>query len=181
MSISSGLYSISANIGFTINKTNVSLNDTGSSQGFGTSVQRSAIGTGANNFNEGYCAVRTLNANTSETLDLSGSLVNLLGETIAFARVYGLSIELLNTAQGGNTATSTSIAIGNANSNQFQGPLSANSTETVKNGGVWINALSQVEGTGWNVANNSSDNLKITNLDASNIAVYRIFIPGATS
>ncbi len=160
------------------------MNDTSASQAFGTSVTRASIGANnAGNFNEGYCALRTLGANNSENLDLSGSLVNLLGETITFARVYSISVENISYAAGGNNNTlggnATSISVGNAANNQWQGPLSANATETVKNGGVWINADNSA--AGWTVTNNSADVLMVKNNDANNAAVYRICLSGATS
>lgn len=61
---------------------------------------------------------RTLAANGTENLDLSGTLLNPLGVTVAAAEVVMAYFEVIT----GN------IIVGGAASNAFNGPLSANGT-----------------------------------------------------
>jgi hypothetical protein len=60
-------------------------------------VQQFTIGSGAaNRANKGYADVRTLNG--TETLDLSGSLTNGVGDTCAFTQVKFLYVRHLGTS-----------------------------------------------------------------------------------
>ncbi len=159
----------------TISKTKTGFNPTVSQQSYKSSVDYTSIGNGANAFDQLYQALRTINANTSETLDLYGSLVNDLNETINFVRIKSILIEMMNAAVN----SSTGILVGNSTNTQFNGPISANGTESVVKGGIYFNGRS--DATGWPVVNSSSDLLKIANADNTNAATYRITLIGATS
>ncbi len=172
MAINEGRFEVGVTISSSIARTKTGFRATSSGQGYGSSVALTSIGNGASAFDELYQAVRALAANTSETLDLNGSLVNDLGDTINFARIKTITLELLT------DTNSTSITAGNAATNPFVGPLGGTTpTETITNGGFWSNG--RKDATGWTVTNNSSDNFKIVNNDASNIATYRITLSGA--
>lgn len=153
-------------------KANTSLNSTSVSQNFSTTSTYTTLGAGANAINEEYIAVRTLAGGASENLDLAGSLTNFFGETITFARIKAISIELLT------TTTSTSIEVGGAAANQFVGPFgAANDTVEVLNGGAL--AMFSAGATGWTVTAGTGDQLKILNNDGANTATYRITLYGA--
>jgi hypothetical protein len=173
MAISSGGGSVIVSTGYNIARDRTSpLNPVKVEDGFNTAVLFSSIGSGAAAFNEIYCDIRTLAISTSETLDLYGSLLNPLGETINFARIKCIVVELLT------TTAAASITVGNAASNPWLGPLGGTTpTMQVRNGGAWASTCS--DATGWPVANGSTDNLKILNDSASAVATYRLTLIGA--
>lgn len=155
-------------------KTNTSLNSTSVSQSYTTSNSFATAGAGSGAINQEYMAIRTLAGAATEDLDFAGSLTNFFGETITFARIKSISIELLT------TTTSTSIEVGGAAATQWVGPFgAANDTVEVLNGGFV--AFSSSGATGWTVTAGSTDLLKILNNDASNTATYRITVFGSTS
>lgn len=175
MAITTASGSFALATSFKVVKANTSLNPTNSSQSFNTVLSFTSAGAGAGAFNEQYVAVRTLAGGATETLDLYGSLTNLVSETINFARIKYIGIELLT------TTTATSITVGNAASNGFVGPFgAATHTITIRNGGFWGVGCADATGLG-TVTNSSTDNLKIANNDGSNTATYRITLIGATS
>ena len=133
--------------------------------------------------------VRTLTASSNETLDLSGSLSNLVGDTsIAFARVKMILVELLSAAQttddGVVGTAATSILVGGAASNQAlagSGKMLADTSDKVRvlNGGFF--AWGAGTAAGVTVANASTDSLKVENEDGAVSAKYRITVWGASS
>lgn len=171
--IASGNASVTLSNRHSINKANSgSLNATAVEQNYSTTNQFTSIGAGALAFNEIYCAVRTLAGGASETLDLYGGLTNEIGDTINFARIKSISIELLT------TTTASSITVGNAASNPWTGPLGGTTpTITIRNGGFF--AASCSDATGFTVTNASADSLKVLNNDGSNTATYRLTLIGA--
>ncbi len=173
MAITSGSAQVTIGVGYDISKALTGRNPVRSQQQRNSSVKFTSIGNGVGAFDQVYDAVRTLGNAANETLDLSGSLVNDFGETVTFVRIKSLTIQL-------DSGGATSITVGNTATNPFFGPLSGSNTvaETIRAGGHWSNGGG--DATGWNVANNSSDNLKILNNDTNN-ASYRITVIGATS
>jgi hypothetical protein len=149
------------------------LQPTSTGQQFSSVLLFTGVGAGANDFDQIFCQERTLTASSSETLDLVGSLTDFAGNTINFARVKVIAIELptyLSAASG--------IKVGNATTHPFLGPLLGTTpTETVSNGGFWVNG--RTDATGWTVTSGTNDQLKLLNLDASNSAVYRITLFGS--
>lgn len=133
--------------------------------------------------------VRTLTASSNETLDLSGSLSSLVGDTsIAFARVKMICVELLSAAQttdDGEVGTAaTSILVGGAASNQAlagSGKMLADTSDKVRvlNGGFFCWAAGTAAGN--TVANASTDNLKVENEDGAVSAKYRITVWGGST
>src|SRR5688572_5224082 len=69
-------------------------------------------GAGANQINQIWSDTRTINASSSETLDLAGSLTNSFGATVTFARVKGIYIK----AASGN---SNNVHVGGNGANDF--------------------------------------------------------------
>lgn len=139
------------------------------------------FGTSTNNVNQIYAAVRTLNANTAEDLDLYGSLTNPLGETISFATVKFVLLWLMgsaDTAPGDDTITGTAAASITIGGDASGAPLflgSNTNTLTVKNGGFLFHSQ---PGTGWTVTNSTADILQVNNDDLSLQAKYLIVVGG---
>jgi len=134
---------------------------------FPTLTQTITDGTAAGQANKVYRAYRTLTATTAETLDLSGSLTNFHGDTVAFTGIKSLTIAIV--APDG----SKKLTVGNAASNSFQGPLSASATQDVYYDMEWKNWSA----SGFGVANGSTDNLKISNPGATSV-IYCILALG---
>lgn len=118
-----------------------------------------------------YVAVRTLAAETAESLDLAGSLETPVGDAAVFAEVTGLFI----TAAAGNGGT---LTIGGAASNAFVGPFGDASDTIVLQPGQSFAVTNT--GAGWAVAAGTGDLLKIEN-DDDDAASYTIRILGRSA
>jgi hypothetical protein len=128
-----------------------------------------ATGTGANQANQVFSDQRTINASSSEELDLSGVLANVLGATIAFTAVKAILIRAL-------AANVNNVVVGNAAATQFLGGFgAAANTWSIPPGGFFF--VTAPAG-GWTVANASTDKLKIANSGAGTAVVYDIIVIG---
>ncbi len=176
MAIGSGNAMLGVSINFRIAKAITGMtNPLAISQSYSGKASFTAIGNNASQFSEIYADVRNVANNSNETIDLYGSLTNQLGETINFARIKVILIELLNVAQGGTNANSITVG---AATNAFVGPLGTNTgTFDVISGGG--GAFWRSDATGWTVTNASADKLKVLNNDTVNNASYRITLIGA--
>lgn len=121
-------------------------------------------GTGTNKVNKVWRSYRTLTAGSSETIDLSGTLTDHEGGTVAFAGIK--TIYFIVVSPDGTKK----IQVGNAASNSFQGPLSSGATIDVFDFEKWMNPYS----SGWAVSNGSTDNLKINNPGAGTVNYFII-------
>lgn len=137
------------------------------------------LGTGAGTANQFYAALRTLSGGASETIDLNGSLTDLVGNTsILVDNICGMAIMLLSasdTAPDGETVGTacTGITIGAAGSNPFVGPLGGTAPTITLPSGGWI-AFARSDATGWSSAAGSADNLQVVNNDGAVAAKYLI-------
>jgi len=116
-----------------------------------------------------YAINTTIAASSSATYDLVGSLTDFFGTTISMARLKYMFIKLTT------DTTSSDISIGNA-TNPVAGWISS-TTATVKihNDGVFL--IGSPSATAYPMTGGASDEIKITNNDASNIAtIYAAFI-----
>lgn len=135
----------------------------------------STLGAGAASYNVQWRDSRSIAAATDDDLDLSGSLTDAFGATVAFARfkVLGIWSTNLNTADthlklgGGSNYVSTLFA---AAGDILLAP---------KSGGSLIIACDTA--TGYVVTATTADILRITNASAGTIATYDIVILGASS
>lgn len=129
-----------------------------------------ATGTGSNQADKMWYDTRTLAA-TSEDLDLAGSLVDVFGNTVTFAKIKAIIIHNKST-----TATEN-LAVGGAAANQFINWL-ANASDIVNVGPDGILFLwSPIDG--YAVTAGSGDLLKI---DAgSDTITYDIIIIGTSA
>lgn len=127
-------------------------------------------GAGANQANEKFTDTRTLANNTSEELDLSGSLVNAFGVTVAFARIKFIQIK--------NKSSTQTLTIGGAASNAFVNWV-GDATDTLKIPPGGEMRMVAPDATGWPVTAGTGDKLKIANGNAGQSADYDIILMGA--
>lgn len=132
-----------------------------------------------------YSAIRTLAGGANETLDLSGSLTNVFGETISFARIKAILVELLSAAQDSDNGTAaTSILVGGAVATQAlagSGKWFADTSDKIRviNGGFFACAVDNAAGV--TVSNGASDSLKVENEDGAVACAYRLTLIGSNS
>lgn len=132
-----------------------------------------ANGVGANMADLLFSDTRTLAASASESLDLAGSLVDVLGNTLTFARVKGLIV----TAAAANT---NDVVIGGAASAPFIGPF-ADATDKLKIKPGGIVALFSPGATSYPVTATTADLLQVANGGAGTSVAYDIVIIGASA
>lgn len=129
-----------------------------------------ASGTGTGAADIAFSDHRTLASNTSENLDLSGSLTDAFGQTIAAVHVKAIEVH----ADPTNT---TSLTVGGAASNTFKGPFGDVTDTIVLAPGDRFVAASSV---GWPVVASTGDILKVANAAGAS-ALYRIKIIAASA
>jgi hypothetical protein len=124
-------------------------------------------GAGADQVNEMYDDYRSLADGANEELDLSGTLVNAFGDTVAFTGIKAFYIENTSLTVGGAAATPWEPWAG-----------AAGDTFKVAPGGLVM--MTAPSATGWAVAAGSTDKLKILN-SAGAATTYRIVLIGDLS
>jgi len=129
-----------------------------------------ATGTGYGKADIAFMDTRTLASNTSENLDLAGSLTDAFGTTITFVKVKAIEIE-------NPEASTTNLTVGAAGSNTFVGPFADATDAIVLKPGDKFVAISR---TGWNVTATTGDILKIANASGA-AASYNIKLIGASA
>ena len=127
-------------------------------------------GTGANQAKEIFTDTRTLAASANESLDLSGGLTDVFGNSILFTKIKGLII----VADAANT---NDVIVGGAASNGFISWVGgATHTATVKPGGMM--AFVAPDANGYAVMAGTADLLKIANSGAGTGVNYTIVVVG---
>jgi hypothetical protein len=126
-------------------------------------------GTGANQANNVFGDTRTINASSSENLDLAGGLTNALNATLTFTAIKAILI----VADKGNT---NNVVVGGAASNAF--PLFGDATDTIaiKPGGCFM--IADPTAAGLTVTAGTGDILKIANSGSGSAVSYTIIIVG---
>lgn len=114
---------------------------------------------------------RSLSSGANETLDLHGSLTNVFGTTVSFARVKLLALRLTTTTTG------CSLTVGNAASNQFSSHLGGTTQTFVVRGGGW--AIFYTPDATAYAAGSSADQLKLT--ASAHAITYQIVVIGASA
>jgi hypothetical protein len=131
-----------------------------------------ADGTDANEANRIYHATRTLAASANEDLDLSGVLLDPLGDTLTFARVKALIVS----AAAANT---NNVIVGGAGTNTFINWVSdATDKIIVRPSGVFCVIASDI--TAYVVTAGTGDLLRVANSGAGSSVTYDITIIGAS-
>jgi hypothetical protein len=116
---------------------------------------------------------RSLAASGSEELDLAGSLVDALGNTLTFARIKLVAIF----AKSDNPEN---VQVGGAGSNGFVTPFADASDVVVVRPGGWL-LLAAPDATAYVVTADTGDLLKIANGGAGGSVTYEIVIIGASA
>jgi hypothetical protein len=130
-------------------------------------------GTGANQINRIWADTRTLAASGTEDLDLAGSLVDAIGQSITFARVKAILIRP-------SAANTNNVIVGGASANQFLTWVGgATHTVTVRPGGLF--AIGAPDATAYAVTAGTGDLLRIANSSSGTSVTYDIVILGATA
>lgn len=129
-------------------------------------------GTGANQGDRRFHDQRTLSASATEDLDLAGSLADLFGNTITFARIK----LLLVTAASGNT---NNVQVTRPASNGVPLFLAAGDGVAIRPGGglLWWSP----DSTGVAVTAGTGDLLTFTNSAGSSGVTYDVVIVGASA
>lgn len=134
-------------------------------------------GTGADASRYMYAAVLPVGPSSTTSLDLAGSLTDLFGNTITFAKVRVIYV------QNASSNSGTHIKVGGAASNALANWITsadtlANDTPAVRvrSGGSFM--LVANDATAYAVTAGTGDVLAITNEDASNAATVNVFICG---
>lgn len=118
---------------------------------------------------------RTLAPSAVEDLDLAGSLVDALGNTVTLARVKGLVV----VAAAGNT---NNVILGGATSNGFVSWVgAATHTVTIRPGAAFALIAGAADATGYAVTAGTGDLLHFANSGAGTSVTWDVFIWGASA
>lgn len=130
-------------------------------------------GTSANQADKRFTDTRTLTASSTEDLDLAGSLTDVFGATLTFARVKFLLVY----AAAANT---NNVVVGGASSNAWPGPFGATThTVAVQPGGLLV--MQAPGATAWPVTPATGDLLHVANSAGGTSVTYDIVIIGASA
>lgn len=129
-------------------------------------------GTGTGQVDVLFSDTRTIAASAADTLDLSGVLLDGLGNTVTFAKVKSIFI----TAASGNT---NNVLVGAAGTNSFAGAFAdVSDISIIKPGGWWGWGFS---GTGFTVTNATGDLFRVANSSSGTGVTYSIIIIGTSA
>jgi hypothetical protein len=132
-----------------------------------------AAGTGANQADRMWHDKRTIAASGTDDIDLAGSLLDVFGDALTFARIKGIAVW----ADAGNT---NNVVVGAAAATQFVGPFgAATHTAHARPGGLV--AFAAPDATAWPVGAGASDLLRIANSGAGTPVIYDIVLIGASA
>lgn len=129
-------------------------------------------GAGANQADRVFHDTRTIAASGNEDLDLAGSLTDVYGQTITFARIKGVII----IASSGNT---NNVNVSRPASNGVPLFLAASDGLAVKPGGFF--AWGSPDASGVAVTAGTGDLLNIANSGGTTGVTYDVIIIGAAS
>lgn len=137
-------------------------------------IQALTSGVGANQVDKIYSeSQKSIAASGTYDIDLSGSLTDVFGAVISFARVKLIAVfaSLSNT---------NNVLVGAAAATQFIGPLgSATDKINVRPGGCAL--LFAPDATAWPVVNAASDLLRFTNSAGTTAVLFDFIIMGASA
>lgn len=134
-----------------------------------------ANGTAAGQADRVFHDQRTLTASATEDIDLAGTLTDVFGATLTFARIKGLIVA----AAAANT---NNVIVGGASATQFVSWVgAATHTVTVRPGAVLMLMAGAADATGYVTAAGSTDLLKIANSAGTTGVTYDIAVIGCSS
>lgn len=131
-----------------------------------------ASGTGANQADRMFSDQRTLAASASESLDLAGSLTDVAGATITFARVKAVFVEAV-------AANTNDVQVTRPASNGLPLFMAASDGIAVRPGGMF--AWVAPDATGVAVTAGTGDLLAFTNSAGTTGVTYNVIIVGASA
>ncbi len=129
-----------------------------------------ANGTAANQANQIFSDTRTITASGSEDLDLSGSLANAFGTTIAFTKIKAIIIS----AAAGNT---NNVIVGGNDTAAWAAMFGADTDTLVLRPGATF-CMCVPDSTGLAVTATTDDLLTIANSGGTTSVTYEIVIIG---
>lgn len=127
-------------------------------------------GTSANQANMMFTDTRTINASSSEDLDLAGGLTDPFGTSIVFTRIKGIII----CANSGNT---NNVVVGGDATSTFLTWVGAETDSVIVRPGGMI-CLMAPDATSYAVTATTGDLLKISNSGATTGVTYDIILLG---
>ncbi|MGW8762366.1 hypothetical protein ACWGN5_07685 [Streptomyces sp. NPDC055815] len=131
-------------------------------------------GTSAGKADTRFADTRTLAASATEDLDLAGTLTDIFGTVVTFARIKGLFISA--------AATNTNnVIVGGAASNAWAALLGATGTLTLRPGASVALMTGSTDATTYAVTAGTADLLKVANSAAGTPVSYDIVIIGASA
>lgn len=131
-----------------------------------------ANGTGAGQADRIFSDQRTLTASSTENLDLAGTLTDVYGATITFARVKAIIIG----AASGNT---NNVVVGGHASAAFVNWVSdATDKIVVRPGGLFV--LAATDATGYAVTATTGDMLTVANSSSGTSVTYDVIVIGSS-
>lgn len=128
-----------------------------------------AHGTGANQANQIWTDTRTINASSSEDLDLYGSLTSALGTTLNFTKIKAIIIAAAST----NT---NNVVVGGDSNGLVNWVGNANDVVNIRPGGFIC--LVAPDATAYGVTDSTGDILQIANSAGSSSVTYDIIVIG---
>lgn len=132
-----------------------------------------STGTGANQADRIYHTQPTVAASGNTTIDLAGSVTDIFGATVTFARVRGLIVA----ASSGNT---NNVVVGNAASNGFISWVGAATHTVIVRPGGFL-ALGAPDTTAYTVTAGTGDLLLFTNSGAGTSVTFDVIVIGASA
>ena len=131
-----------------------------------------ATGTGASQSDLLFTDQRTIAASSTEDLDLSGSLSDAFGNTLAFVKVKAITVKAAS-------ANTNNVTVSPASANGFLGPFADASDLLAIPPGGFITLTAPV--SGWTVTASTGDLLTIANSGAGTEVVYDVIIIGTSA
>lgn len=128
-----------------------------------------ANGTSSDQANMIWTDNRSVNASSSEDLDLYGGLTNAFGDTINFAAIKGIFIFA-------DAANVNNLVIGGDSNALVNYVGNANDVINVKPGGMF--AVYDPSAGGYGVTNSTGDILQVANSSSGSSVVYDIIVIG---
>jgi hypothetical protein len=129
-------------------------------------------GTGSSQADLVFADTRTLTASATEDLDLAGTLIDALGDTLTFVKVKAIYIKAAD-------ANTNNVEITPASSNGFLGPFNAAADQVDLPPGGSLNVTAPV--SGWTVTAGTGDLITITNSSSGTGVTYDVIIIGTSA
>lgn len=152
---------------------------TGASGGVDQTMDLSTVwtdGIGTDQADRAYQAQRTLAASGTEDLDLAGVLEDIVGNTLTFAKIKAIAIQVIGGIPG------TDLSFGPASSNGFGvGTTFGDATDRLIVKGGAKNTFVLTNAGGAAVTAGTGDKLTFTNLSASNSITYVVKFIGTSA